>query len=110
MALVEIPTRTDLSVYDFTVELDAVVYTLSMVYNTRAERWFLSILDIDGNPLREGLKMVSNWPLLTTWVQQDRPDGSMWAINPENDDDPNRDTLGTSSVFVYDEGGKLTDG
>ena len=110
MALLEIPTRTDLSVYDFTIELDAVVYTLSMVYNTRAERWFLSILDIDGNALREGLKMVSNWELTTTWVQQSRPDGAFYAINPENDDDPNRDTLGTSSVFVYDEGGKLTDG
>jgi len=110
MALLAIPTRTDLSVYDFTIELDAVVYTISMVYNTRAGRWFFSMLDLDGNPLREGIKMVSNWELTLTWVQQGRPDGGMYVINPENDDDADRDTLGTSAVFCYDEGGKLVDG
>lgn len=110
MAVLEIPTRTDISSYNFTIELDEVVFRIVMVYNTRAAQWFFSIRDIDGNSLREGLKMVANWPLLLTWVQQGRPDGAMYAINPENDDDPDRDTLGTSAVFTYDEDNKFTDG
>jgi hypothetical protein len=107
MAILEIPTRTDLSVYDFTIELDEVVFRISMVYNVRSAHWHFSVSDLDGEPLREGIKLVSNWPLTLTWVQQGRPDGSMVAANPENDDDPNRDTLGTQSVLVYDEGGAL---
>ena len=110
MALLEIPTRTDISLYDLTVELEGVVFLLSFTYNTRAARWFVSFGDTEGTPLREGIKLVSNWELTQTWVQQGRPAGGVYAINPENDDDPVRDTLGTSSVFVYDEGGKFTDG
>jgi len=110
MAVLEIPTRTDLSVYDFTVELDSVVFLVTMVYNVRSAHWFFSMGDVDGTPLREGIKLVSNWELTQAWVQQGRPDGGMYATNAENDDDPDRDTLGSTSVFVYDEGGKLVDG
>lgn len=105
MAIREIPTRVDISVYDFTIELDSVVFTISMFYNVRADHWFFSILDLDGNPLREGLKIVANWPLTQTWIQQGRPAGELVCANPQTDDDPDRDTLGTSAVFVYDEGG-----
>lgn len=110
MAVLEVPTRTDISVYDFTVELDSVVYTVTLYFNVRSNHWYCDVADIDGTPLREGIKLVSNWPLLTTWVQQSRPDGALYAINAENDDDPDRDTLGTTSVFTYDEGGALVDG
>lgn len=107
MAIQEIPTRTDISLYSFTVDLDEVVFTISLTYNVRAERWFFSLLDIDGNPLRQGLKMVANWALTLPWTQQGRPGGELYATNPQNDDDPTRDTLGTTAVFVYDEGNAI---
>lgn len=110
MSVLEIPTRTDISLYDFTVELDGVVFLVSLTYNTRAQRWFFSLSDADGTPLRQGIKMVANWELTQTWVQQGRPAGGLYAINAENDADPVRETLGTDAVFSYDEGGKLTDG
>lgn len=105
MAILELPTRVDLSVYDFTVDLDDVVFTLSFFFNTRSNHWYFSVLDLDGNPLREGLKIVSNWPLLLPWIQQSRPGGEMVSANPETDDDPDRETFGTNSVLTYDEGG-----
>lgn len=105
MAILEVPTRTDVSVYDFTIELDSVVFRLSWTYNTRAGRWFLSVLDLDGNQLRDGIKVVSNWPLTLQWIQQGRPDGEFLSANPETDDDPDRETFGTASVMTYDEGG-----
>jgi hypothetical protein len=105
MAILKIPTRRDISVYDFTIELDSVVFTISMFYNTRAGRWFFSMADIDGNPLRQGLKLVANWNLLTQWTQQGRPEGAMICANPETDDDPNRDTLEVDAFLCYDEGG-----
>lgn len=105
MAILEMPTRNDLSVYSFTIELDSVVFTYSFYFNVRSNHWYFSILDIDGNPLREGLKVVSNWPLLIPWIQQGRPEGEHVSANPENDDDPDRDTFGTTSVLTYDEGG-----
>lgn len=105
MAILELPTRTDLSVYDFTIELDEVVFTYSFFFNTRSNHWYLNILDIDGNPLREGIKIVSNWPLLVPWTQQGRPAGEMVSASPQTDDDPDRETFGTASVLTYDEGG-----
>lgn len=105
MAILRVPTRTDNSAYRFTVELDSVVFRLLLVFNVRSDHWYLSIFDIDGNPLREGLKLVSNWPLTTTWTQQSRPEGELICANPETDDDPDRDTIGTDSVLCYDEGG-----
>lgn len=105
MAIREIPTRTDLQVYRFTIELDQVIFALLMWYNERSGHWFFNLSDIDGVPLREGIKMVCNWPLTQSWIQQGRPDGEFICANPENDNDPDDDTLGTSAVFVYDEGG-----
>jgi hypothetical protein len=103
MAILELPTRTDLSVYSFTVDRDSVVFTISLTFNVRSNHWYMDIADVDGVPLREGLKLVSNWQLLLPWTQQGRPEGRMVCANPETDDDPDRDTLGTSSVFAYDE-------
>jgi hypothetical protein len=107
MAIIELPTRVDISVYDFTIELDAETFTVALTYSPRSAHWYMSISDLDGVPLRQGIKLVSNWPLLMTWVQQGRPDGEMICANPETDDDPDRETLGTDSVFVYDEGGAI---
>lgn len=105
MAILKVPTPTAFSVYDFTIDLDSVVYTISMFYNTRSARWYFSLSDIDGNPLRQGLKLVSNWPLTQTWTQQGRPEGELIAANPENDNDANRDTLDVDVFVCYDEGG-----
>lgn len=107
MAVFELFTRTDLSVYSYTVDLDDTIYTLSFTFNVRSNHWYLSVLDIDGNQLRTGLKLVSNWAPWLTWVQQGRPAGELYCTNPENDDDPDRDTLGTTSVVTYDEGGAI---
>lgn len=107
MAILELPTRTDLSVYSLTTDLDALTFTIRLTYNVRSAHWYFDMLDVDGTPLREGLKLVSNWPLLLSWIQQGRPAGEMISANPETDADPDRDTLGTSSVFVYDEGGAI---
>ena len=104
MAVLEIPTRIDLAVYDFTIELDEVIYRLSLYFNRRSNHWYFNIADIDGNQLRSGIKLVCNWALLLQWVQQGRPDGDILATNPESDDDPDRDTLGTQTVLAYNEG------
>lgn len=107
MAILELFTRTDLSVYDYTVDLDDVVYTLSFVFNVRSNHWYFSVQDIDGNELRSGLKLVSNWAPWLRWVQQSRPEGELICTNAENDDDPDRDTLGTTAILVYGEGGAI---
>ena len=107
MAILRVPTRTDNSAYRYTVELDGVVFRLLFIFNVRSNHWHLSLYDIDGNALREGLKLVSNWPLTVPWTQQGRPDGELICANPENDEDPDRDTIGTDSVLCYDEGNAL---
>lgn len=107
MAILELPTRVDLSVYDFTLDLDNETFTLAFTYNTRSAHWHMDVFDLDGQPLRLGIKLVSNWPLLLTWIQQGRPDGELICANPQADDDPSQTSLGTASVLVYDEGGAI---
>ena len=96
-----LPTRSDLGNYSFEVELDGVVFGLIIRFNRRDNRWYFDLLDAEGAPLREGIKVVSNWPLLRTMVQQGRPEREIAAIRANGSDDPDRNTLGLDSFLSY---------
>lgn len=96
-----LPTRNDLGRYVFRVDLDGVVFGLDMRINSRDGRWYYDLLDANGTPLRQGIKIVSNWPTLLTMVQQGRPDREILAIRPHGTDDPTFETLGVDSFLSY---------
>lgn len=104
MATLEFPITVDFGVYSFRVELEAVEFNFDFRFNPRDNHWYFDLLDSESVAIRHGLKVVSNWPLLRTLIQQGRPDGEIVSVNPTDDDDPRREDFGVESVLAYLEG------
>lgn len=101
MAAQVLPTVNDIGRYRFRVELDNVVFGFDFRFNVRDGRWYYNLLNADGEIIRAGLKIVSNWPTYRIMVQQGRPVGDVLAVRPNGTDDPDRDTLGVESFLTY---------
>lgn len=108
MAILTIPTRTDLALYRFTIELDEAVYELSFFYNNRDAHWYFDLSDEAGNLLRASLKAVTNFPLLRLDRSNDRPPGEIFAIDPTGQGiEAGLQDLGGSVTLTYVEAESL---
>ena len=56
----QIPVDNTRSDFKIRTELDDVTYLLRIYWNTRQERWHLSISDADENPLLMGIPLVAD--------------------------------------------------
>jgi len=104
MALLELPIRTDIGKYNFRAPLDGITYTFRFRWNTRATAWFMDIKDVNDTPLVMGVKIVLNIELLASFKHLAIPQGTMLAVNLENENQaPTRDNFGTEIRLVYNE-------
>lgn len=87
----------------FSATLDGVDYQLSFQFNTRSGFWYFDLLDIDGNPIRTGIKCVVNFPVVRLCKELDRPAGEIILLNTTHDNDPGLADLGGETVFAYEE-------
>jgi hypothetical protein len=71
------------------VRLDGRDYTLRLVWNQRAERWSLDLLDDDEEPIIQGVALMVAVPLLR-WKRFDprTPPGELIAVDVTNDGSP----------------------
>lgn len=78
MTIVTIPTRGDnVANYFQRINLDGQVFQLTFNYNDRDNSWYLSIADNSGIPIRDGIKLVPNYPLLELLVNERWTRGEM---------------------------------
>lgn len=92
----------------FTSDLDGENYEFRFKYNSREERWYLDLLDNEGNVVRAGMKVVVNWPVLLRMMELNRPPGEILFINTQDRaEDPGLDELGVDAVLTYVEEGSL---
>jgi hypothetical protein len=102
MATWIIPTRTDLESYTERVELDSVMFELTLTWNTREEVWMLSIADADGVALASGVKVVVDYPLFRSVSNADMPAGTMMALDTSGAGlDPGLNELGERVLLMY---------
>lgn len=88
MATLLIPTSAE-PYYRQKTKLEGRDFILVFSYNQRVERWHLSIYDEEENPLRLGLKLVTNWPLLRRYHQDPRmPPGELMAVASDGSTEP----------------------
>lgn len=104
MPVVTIPTRTDIGRYRFSVDLTGVVFVFVFAFNRRDNHWYFDLLDNAGERIRSGVKVTPNWPLLRQLVQQGRPDGLLFAIDPQGNLEPGLEDLGAQVKLTYDDG------
>lgn len=71
------------------VRLDGIEFVLSLSYNQREERWYLSIADDEEVPIIAGLKLQANWPLLFRHRYNTKlPAGELMAVDTTPDGSP----------------------
>lgn len=93
-----VPVR-NLPRYRQRVVLSKVTYTLLLDYNTRADRWYLSIMDTIGTPILMGVPLLVMRDVLGPYKTLSLPPGSIFAV-----DDSGRDLEPTLSSFLVDHG------
>ena len=75
-----IPNTPDVPYYDFEVELDGVEFKLEFRFNNRDLSWYLTVYDIEGEPLRAGLRIVNDWIITRLWKDESSPLGEIVSI------------------------------
>ncbi len=63
------------------VVLDGLSYRFEFVWNSRGEYWTLSIRDEDNNSLLSGMKLVSNYELISLYPDRGLPQGELYVID-----------------------------
>jgi len=104
MALLIIPTRTDLDNYEMSVELDGATYQFIFAWNYRDQAWYFSIADSDGVPIASGVRIVVDWILLKHISDSRKPPGTLVAIDTAGTGvDPGLTELGDRVQLMYQE-------
>lgn len=105
MSVLIVPRDGDLANFEFLIELDNVVFRLKFKFNQREDVWYFDIFDELQNPLRTGIKIVVNYPMLTRLRTQTRPAGEFLANDPRTPPrPPTLDELGVTVLLTYIEG------
>jgi hypothetical protein len=102
MTIHTIPVRNDVEHVEFQVELDGVNYTLEFRWNARAEGWFASLFDGEGEEFARGVRVVVDFPLFGRVRDARRPAGFLYVQDTTGKHkDPSRYELGSSAVLLY---------
>jgi len=97
-----IPLQTSVSSFRQRTSLDGVPFELEFRWNERDGAWYMSIADTDGNPLRSGIRLAVDSPLLHSLVSDTRPNGELYAIDIEDSgEEAGFDDLGQRVVLYY---------
>jgi len=90
--------------YTQRVRLEGKDYVFKLDWSLREERFYLSIFDLDNVPIKVGIKVVPNWPLLRRHRTARLPPGELFAFDLANTDSPAPPTLedfGTRVQLYY---------
>lgn len=102
-----IPTGATQPDFAEDVDLDRVVYRLSIHYNGRDDSWYLSVADADGVEIVSGVRLVIDTSLLGQHVSEGLPPGVLLIIDPAGTrQDPTRadlDDEGKALVYLDEE-------
>lgn len=104
MAVLTLATRNDIGDFRYRVTLDDEIYELRFLYNRREEAWYLDVLDVEGLPLRMGLKLVVSWVIMSRLADPRGWPGDFILIDTTGEDvDPVLEDLGARVQVQYRE-------
>lgn len=95
--LFALPLNQSAPWYEFQATLEAATYTFEIYFNTRAQRWRMSIRDSGGRALLVGIPLLIRRDLTGPYHYLGIPPGALFAI-----DDTGDRTEPTLSSFLID--------
>lgn len=102
MAVHTIPVRAGVPHFREEVELDGVTYGLEFRWNERANGWFMSLSDAEGDVLLSGIRLVIDWPLLARFKGERLPRGHLVVVDTSGAGlDPGLHDFGTQRQLLY---------
>jgi hypothetical protein len=105
MSFLELPVRSDLPSYEFTVDLELTNYIFKLRFNVRLDRWIVAVYDEEGEPVLAGVPVQTNLHLFRQYPLTTLPPGAFIAHDDQGfDADPDIDALlGDRVKFIYRE-------
>jgi hypothetical protein len=108
MATLILPARSNLTHYEFGVELEGASYTIELRWNARDGAWYLSLYDSAGEPLVSGHKAVLGANLLGRGENPRLPPGLLTLFDTSGTlVDPGQTELGGRVQLIYMESADL---
>jgi hypothetical protein len=97
-----IPTSNVDPFYSQITDLDGTDYVLTFEWNNRDQAWYLSIADINGDPIVTSLRLVPEWRLLRRVIDERRPQGELFLHDESGAGlPPGFEDLGTRCTLFY---------
>ena len=104
MALLEVPTKSELLKYRETVTFENINFILEFSFNNRLELWVMNILDIESNDLLNGIPLQTDVDLTPYANHLNIPKGLFLLFDTEGiQKDANVEDLGQRVRFYYEE-------
>ena len=99
MSVEEIPLFNQSTSYRYTMAISGINYLVDMTYMARQDALYMSIYEVDGTPLRTGMRVVINWPINARDTLD--PDGVFVAISRRLGDITRADMLAENFKILY---------
>lgn len=104
MAILELPIDSQQVAFKFKVTLDSILVELEFHFNSRYERWFMNMLDENGNMILAGRPMMTNLDLTGRFADGRIPPGFMFPFNiTQAFEDAGFEDLGEDVPVFYEE-------
>lgn len=102
----------ELGNFNLTTSMDGSNYKLTFKYNQREDFWYFDLSDIEDNIIRQGIKIISDFPVTRLIADDNRPPGAIYYIDTRDPPfDPSLEELGNEVVFIYvEEASVIEDG
>lgn len=102
MAILSIPTFENEASTTQIIEIENITYKLRIYWNVRDEDWFFDLFLLDDTPVLNGVKMVVNYTLITSFLGENVPLGDFLLFDESgNNNSCGRDELGSRCIFLY---------
>lgn len=103
--IINIPVSTSYGAqFKFNSELSGTNFIFLIEWNTRFERWFMSIFDTEENPLLMGIPMHVNTDLIGRFPRENLPAGTIILFDTsETEEECAYDDLGDRCILLYRE-------
>ena len=102
MATLELPVRSDIRSYTFTIDLEDRTYTLRFRFNERLGLWTMDIADAQDVDIALGIPIQTDVDMFSQIIDTDLPPGNFVAIDETGEGrDAGEDDLGNDVKLFY---------